>query len=482
MSELLYELKESNFHYVNLIKEIVKLEGEKYDNFIIKNKKYKLSNKQYLSIIYVDEQSLIHLQIIEKLLPLLTISSTTNIWTDIINNTSLENIINFQDEKIISHILNYTTLNKFMLFNQLYKRIKKILIPIAQPINNDIIKRSNHISIYIKTPYENYVGNIGNLERLEISIMLKIVEFEITNIDFLKELTNRFLNNIELWIHHNSAIYCCQYAKTVASYFLAINTTSSKYVYNRLIQLANHWFDETIVVEVLGSLCIDYNQYIMKDLNNNDIPLIWSILGIMNKKQVCLLKNIVNNYRRLIDEDIKIWRTKYDNTILDHLEKNIIYISNQLQTINCNIYPFTPHFPFLDVESQESQNNEAYLTQQGLNELYLKEKIYCKNNINKIKDIKDFQDYFNFLPSRIPCKKCYQEYVETCKQIKKCNEKLSIDENKKMYNIIESCIIKRLKYKHTCEHKVDSGHDLFITEKEKPLQHCKEIINKNDNK
>lgn len=190
MSELLYELKESNFHYVNLIKEIVKLEGEEYDNFIIKNKKYKLSNKQYLSIIYVDEQSLIHLQIIEKLLPLLTISSITNIWVDIINNTTLENIINFQDEKIISHILNYTTLNKFMLFNQLYKRIKKILIPIAQPINNDIFKQSKQIKINIITPFEKYC-DIGNLEKLEISVMLKIVEFNIINIDFLKELTNR---------------------------------------------------------------------------------------------------------------------------------------------------------------------------------------------------------------------------------------------------------------------------------------------------
>ena len=129
-------------------------------------------------------------------------------------------------------------------------------------MNIHIYKQSKEIEFIINTPYEkfNMSNTTCNLERLEISIMLKIVEFEITNIDFLKELTNRFLNNIELWLHQYSAMFCSQYMKSISKYFLNIKTNSAKYVYNRLIQLANHWFDETLIVEVLGSLCIDFEN------------------------------------------------------------------------------------------------------------------------------------------------------------------------------------------------------------------------------
>ena len=111
----LYELKESNFYYVQLIDNINKSSNKEYEDLILLNKRHKLSHKQYLSIIYIDEKPLFHLYLIQKLLPLLTISSTTNIWIDIINNTNLENIIEFQQSSILSHIFQHTTLNSFLI-------------------------------------------------------------------------------------------------------------------------------------------------------------------------------------------------------------------------------------------------------------------------------------------------------------------------------------------------------------------------------
>ena len=114
-----------------------------------------------------------------------------------------------------------------------------------------------------------------------------------------------------------------------------------------------------------------------------------SIISILNKRQICLLKNISKTYQELIKPTI--WNKKYDPLILNRVEKNINYISEELKNKSCNEYTFTPLFPFIEIETQENTEieREPHLTQQGLNELYFREKIYCKNDYTNIKEIKD---------------------------------------------------------------------------------------------
>ena len=146
------------------------------------------------------------------------------------------------------------------------------------------------------------------------------------------------------------------------------------------------------------------------------------------------------------------------------------------------------------------------MSKQGLNELYLREKYSCANSMEYInkklinlerpgfkKEIEneiqnmtskeqkavhtDHSNIKSLHPSRLFCLVCKKDYDKTCENVLKCNETISLEENKQRLRTIESCMQKRIMYRHTCSYEPDDSHQIAIDDLNLASEKCKGILN-----
>jgi hypothetical protein len=314
----------------------------------------------------------------------------------------------------------------------------------------------------------------------------------------IRELTSRFVNNLEFHIHYRTALYASLLCKSISKLFKNIKTTMSTIVYDNVLTLSEMWLDESICTDIISFLC--------ESKEWTPDHLIHVMIYLLNSTQLSYLYSVLENYKTIMERDNKMLNIRFDPIIVHRVNTNLNLIQSKLDISNSSeiILKPNPMTYWLD-DHHIKEYNTSHLSQQGLNEIFYKEEIKCSHGSDYIyhkmkmldsdisieeiqKEINEanykekksvIQDYTSRIgmkPSRLFCISCKKDYDNVCQEVKKCKTNLSMEENKKLLSTIQSCMQKRIMYAHTCEYKLDDGHQSSINQLEQNTETCKGII------
>jgi len=446
-------IKEKSPEYITNIINVTKIISGEY---IESKYNGKIGYNHYLLAIANKELSVLeHKENLDKLKHYVKKETITYIWKEIINNLNLKDLHYIQKEDIIDSILNDSKYDKYILFNDIYSRMKSIIQLEGVNYTNDLIEELSKI---------NY--NLPMIFFMELNIGLNLISI-IDNNRSANEFKFRFINNILIWMSTDTSYKASKVFSILYNRFFYNNDIFSKSIKDLLLKLIKHWINESIVSTIIGGLCNSIEEY--------DI-----LINMLNKDQICLLKNIINHlyinkpYKALYVKDpqkykdLKIVHINSPSTLLK-VEENITRLHYILEKeYFCVAEPITKSIFLEEFVKNEGICENISFTIQCINEIFLNEKLYCK-------ELKE-PALLEYRPSRIMCKNCYTEYKQTCENIKQCKGNISREDNKYRKESIEACLYKRLIYSHVCSYSTDEGHNQKIVELNKMLDKCQFLV------
>ena len=445
-------IKERTPDYITNVINVSKIISGEY---IDAKYKGKIGYNHYLLAIFNKELTVLeHKENLDKLKQYIKKETITYIWKEIINNLNLKELHYIQKEDIIDSILNNSKYNKYLLFNDIYSRVKSIIQLEGTNYTNELIEELKKI---------NYT--LPMLFFMELNVGLNLIPI-IDNTRSANEFKFRFINNILIWMSTDTSYKASKVFSILYNQFLYSNDIFSKTVKGVLIKLIKHWINESIVSTIIGGLCNNIEEY--------DI-----LINMLNKDQICLLKNIINHlyinkpYKELYVKDpqkykdLKIVHINSPSVLLK-VEENVTRLYHILKNEYCNIESITKSIFLEEFVKNEGICENISFTIQGINEIFLNEKLYCK-------ELKE-PALLEYRPSRIMCQNCYTEYKWSCDNVKQCKGNLSEEENKYRKETIEACLYKRLIYSHLCNYFTDEGHNQKIVELNKMLDKCQFLV------
>ncbi len=445
--------------------------------------KHKIMLKHYFMLVPVDESLLVHIKNLNRLVYFITVERLSDIIATIIKYIPLEQWSVLEDPIVYEFVKKHTKFTRYGFFSMLYRMMKERLLPVGKSIPQEVLLCSRRIVFEIDTGIDD-VKDIPLIAKNELAMIMYCSETNIFRQDsFIRELTCRCVYNILLFLYSKTAFFSSLLFKAYRDMFRPIDTGMSKIVQSILTDLSYMWIEESVLTDVISHLCVT-NEWTPDNL-------VETMLYALPNRQLCHLYALLNRYKIVLSDHSKQLETRYEPEIILRVKNNINRLEKLLQNYSCDIDSQTIKNPLHYILNPEVLDDcrLPLMSKQGLNELYLREQYSCANSMEYInkklinlerpgfkeeieKQIRDltskeqkavYTDHTNinsFHPSKLFCLVCKKDYDKTCEKALKCNEKLSLEENKQRLRMIESCMQKRIMYRHTCAYETEDSHKI----------------------
>lgn len=501
MTTYLYPFDLAVQSQVKAINEITECNENDIDLILNKHKQLqgKIGVKQYLMSRMIDRSPLVHLKDCKRLKNMMKTETLGTLWKELILYIPLHFLYQLEDPDLFTFIENHTSLSRFTFYTEVYKRCKQLYIPTYPGhIQEFILTRSETYTFFFSTGMD-YSCPIASFMKCEIAMLQYFSEINLFHSDkMIRELSSRMLHNLEVFLSESSALYASLVLRSIQLIFQSIQTPMSKYIAQDCKNLAQIWMDDSVLTDIIGYLC-EETEWTREELLQ---LLLWSLSEIQLHQLYCILESIL----KLTDETNYRLYTRFDKIVIRRVKQNVNLILERLSKFllsNCSVSLIdNPLYYCLDDELIQ-EYKKPHLSQQGINELYFRERMKCNMTPEYIyekmkilefnheiiaKEIKELhykeknpirQDYTSissFHPSSLYCINCKQDYDKICNEVEKCKHTHSKESNQLKLKTIQSCMQKRIAFKHTCQRNIDKGHDKAIQDLVRSSETCKGLI------
>ena len=486
-SIFLYQTNGSS-HEVLLLNHLSSLLSSNESNFPevckrLTHLKHKIMLKHYFMAVAVDESLSNHIRNLKRLVYFITVDRISDIIYTILKYIPTEQWSSLETPDVYEFIEKHTKFTRYGYYSLLYRMLKETLLPIGKPILSEVLRCRNRIVFDIDTGIDD-VNDISLIAKNEIAMIMYCSELNIFRQDsFIRELTCRCVYNVLLFLYTKTAFFSSLMFKALRDMFRLIDTGMSRIIQSILNDLSHMWIEESVLTDVISYLCVT-NEWTPDNI-------LETMLYALPTRQLCHLYVLLNRYKIVLFDHSKQLEDRYEPELLLRVKKNIVRLEKKLRGYSCdlNSQPIkNPLHYILDSEVLDDCRLPL-MSKQGLNELYLREKYSCSNSIDYInkklikldrpgfkEDIErqistltskekeavrtDHRNINSFHPSRLFCLVCKKDYDNTCNSVLKCSAKLSPEENKQRLRTIQSCMQKRIMYRHTCAYETEDSHKI----------------------